>query len=402
MTSSTPPPDPLRAARRLVGPDVQEILATAVEAAGGRLERAILRSVHDRPGRSLSHVYAATIRVEEEGRDVLLVAHVDARPLPDGAFELTSEQDRVAVWRFPYDPFLPGLASAIDADRVRELLDRLGAPAGRVALLTRAYRPSRRAVVEVTIDGEAGTGRVLYLKVLAGDRAKEIASVHRQLAPSVPVPRVVGVAGDQGIVALEALGGDTLRTALAEGQLLPDPAELVELSERFAASRLSSRRNPRSFAEPRRHIEPLAALVPEQRDRLERVAAMAADIDQPLVPVHGDLHDGQLLLSAGSVTGLLDVDGSGLGLVAQDAGNLIAHVQAVGEVWPEHRDRAETFAVALADAYGPWVGPDALARATAGAWLGLATGPYRAQDEGWRDLTRERIARAERELSARA
>lgn len=402
MPPSSPSPDPLRAARHLVEPDVQEILATATEAAGGVLEQATLRSVHDRAGRSLSHVFAASIRVEEEVRDVLLVAHVDARPLPDGAFELRSGEDRVAVWRFPHDPFLPGLASAIDVRRVRELLDRLGGPPGQIRLLTRAYRPSRRAVVEVTIQGDAGTGRVLFLKVLAGDRAQEIAAIHRQLAPAVPVPGIVGVAGEQGIVALEALGGDTLRTALVEGRALPDPAGLVELSERFAASGLSTRRDPRAFADAGRHVDPLAVLVPDQRDRLERIAAAASDIDQPLVAVHGDLHDGQLLLTAGSITGLLDVDGSGHGWLAQDAGNLIAHVQAVGEVWPRVADRVETFAAAVADAYRPLVGPDVLARATAGAWLGLATGPYRAQDDGWQDLTRTRIARAEQQLPARA
>lgn len=402
MPPATPTPDPMRAARHLVAPDVQELLATATEAAGGVLEQATLRSVHDRAGRSVSHVYAASIRVGDEVRDVLLVAHVDARPLPDGAFELRSGDDRVAVWRFPHDPFLPGLASAIDEQRVRELLDRLGGPPGRVRLLTRAYRPSRRAVVEVTIEGDAGTGRVLYLKVLAGDRAQEIAAIHRQLAPTLPVPGIVGVAGDQGIVALEALAGDTLRSALVEGRALPDPAALVELSERFAASGLTTRRDPRAFADAGRHVEPLAALVPDQRGRLERVATAAADIDQPLVAVHGDLHDGQLLLSGGPITGLLDVDGSGQGWLAQDAGNLIAHVQAVGEVWPEATERVEAFAASVAEAYRPLIGSDPLARATAGAWLGLATGPYRAQDAGWPDLTRARIARAERELPARA
>ena len=401
MPSSPTARDPLRGARHLVEPDVQEILQTATEAAGGVLEHAVLRSVHDRAGRSLSHVYAASVRVGEVVRDVLLVAHVDARPLPDGAFELTSGEDRVGVWRFPHDPFLAGLPSAIDEERVRELLDRLGASPGRVHIRTRAYRPSRRAVIEVTIHGESGTGRVLYLKVLAGDRAQEIAEIHRRLASMVPVPRIVGVAGDQGIVALEALGGDTLRTVLVEGHALPDPAELVELSERFAGTELSTRRDPRAFADPSRHVDPLAELVADQRDRLERIAGAAASIDEPLVAVHGDLHDGQLLVTDGSVTGLLDVDGSGRGWLAQDAGNLIAHVQAVGEVWPQVAVRAETFAASIADAYRPVVGPDALARATAGAWLGLATGPYRAQDTGWADLTRARIARAERQLPAR-
>lgn len=392
--------DPLRAARHLDGPEVTDLLAAATQAAGGSLESATLRSVHQRAGRSVSHVFATSIRVGEQVREALLVAHVDARPLPAGAFELTSAGDRVAVWRFPHDPFLPGLPSAIDPRRVRELLDRLGAVGGRVTLFTRAYRPSRRAVVEVTIDGDLAQGRILYLKVLAGRRAEELAAIHRHLASDLPVPAVIGVASDQGILAMEALGGHTLRTALVHGHPLPDPGELVELSDRFAATRLSSRRDPRAFADPRRHVAPLARLLPDLRSKLENLAARAAVVNGPVAAVHGDLHDGQLLLTGQAITGLLDVDGSGPGLVAQDAGNLVAHVQAVGEVWPEVRARAETYAAALAEAYRPRVGAAALASATAGAWLGLATGPHRAQDRDWETATRSRVARAEQELRA--
>lgn len=394
--------DPLRAARRLEGPEVQELLAAATEAAGGVLESATRRSVHQRSGRSVSHVFAASIRVGDQIRDALLVAHVDARPLPDGAFELVSGGDRVAVWRFPHDPFLPGLPSAIAPRRVRELLDRLGAADGRLQLFTRAYRPSRRAVVEVTIEGDGARGRILYLKVLAGQRAEELATIHRHLATRLPVPAVIGVAPEQGILAMEALGGHTLRTALVQGHALVDPEELVELSDRFAATELPSRRDPRGFADPGRHVEPLARLLPDLRPELEHIADRAAAIDGPVVPVHGDLHDGQLLLTGSAVTGLLDVDGSGPGLIAQDAGNLIAHVQAVGEVWPEVRDRVEEYAALLADAYRTRVGTVAVARATAGAWLGLATGPHRAQDRDWEAATRSRVARARRELGAGA
>jgi hypothetical protein len=330
---------------------------------------------------------------------VLLVSHVDRRELPAGAFALTRGGIPVAVWRFPHDPYLPGLPSAISPARVRELLDALGGLLGDVTLHTRAYRPSRRAVVEVTVHGADAVGRILYLKVLAGDRAEELAGLHRQLVDHVPVPRVIGVARRQGIVALEALDGRTLRAALVAGMPLPDPGALVELSQRFVASELVSTRDPRAFADPSRHVDGLARLAPDRAHAVAEVATAARQVDAPLVPVHGDLHDGQLLLDElGQVTGLLDVDGAGPGLLAQDAGNLVAHLAVLGEVWPEVRDRAETYAAAVADAYRPITGAEPLARATAGAWLGLATGPHRAQDPGWEDTTRARIDRAVREL----
>jgi hypothetical protein len=385
----------------LAGRSGRELLATAAQHAGARLVRAQLRSVHHRGRRSVSHVFAATLAVGEAEREVLLVAHVDRRPLPDGAFALAADGIPVAVWRFPNDPYLPGLPPAISPARVRELLDDLGGPEGAVSLHTRAYRPSRRAVVEVTVDGTDQVGRVLYLKVLTGDRAGELADLHRQLAEHVPVPKVIGVATGQGILALQALGGRTLRAALVGGEPLPAPDELVALSERFAASGLVSPRDPRAFADPTRHVASLARLAPDRADVVAQVAAVAASAgDGPLVPVHGDLHDGQLLLDpSGHVTGLLDVDGAGQGTIAQDAGTLVAHLAVVGEVWPEVADRAESYAAAVADAYRPVVGAAALARATAGAWLGLATGPHRAQDPDWPQTTRARIDRARRELA---
>lgn len=379
----------------------QEVLEATSRAAGAALRSANLRSVHGRPGRSVTRVYEATLEVEGSTHDVLLVAHLDTRPLPDDAFVLAHGEDRVAVWRFPHDPFLPGLPSAVDTGRVRELLDRLGAEDGGVSLQTRAYRPSRRAVVEVRIDGPEAAGRILYLKVLAGDRAVELADAHRTLIEHLPVPRLIGVSPAQGILALEALPGPTLRQALHDGSELPEPGSLVELSSRLAASGFAGRRDPRAFADPRRHVEALRRLVPDRGELLARVASTAAEVDGPLVCVHGDLHDGQLLLGeTGEVTGVLDIDGTGQGVVAEDAGSLIAHVQAAGEVWPDRRDRVERYAEQLADVYRPMVGADALARATAGAWIGLATGPYRAQDPDWEDGTRRRIDRAAAELDA--
>jgi hypothetical protein len=377
----------------------QEVLEAASRAAGAELRSATLRSVHGRPGRSFTRVYDATLLVEGSAHEVLLVAHLDSRPLPDAAFVLACGQDHVAVWRFPHDPFLPGLPSAIDTGRVRELLDRLGAEEGQVTLRTRAYRPSRRAVVEVRIDGPEAAGRILYLKVLAGDRASELAEAHRALTGHLPVPRSIGVSPAQGILALEALPGRTLRQALHDGSALPEPDALVELSSRLAASGYAGRRDPRAFADPRRHVGALQRLVPDRRELVARVASVASEVDGPLVCVHGDLHDGQLLLGeTGAVTGVLDIDGVGPGLVAEDAGSLVAHVRAAGEVWTDRRDHVERYAARLADAYRPVVGADALARATAAAWIGLATGPYRAQDPGWQDSTRRRLDRAAAEL----
>lgn len=399
MTTGDPTttrPDPAVAVGSyLTGPDAEEILAAALGAADLRLERWRLDSVHHRVGRSLSTLYAArVVTAEGEGHDLALVAHVDRKEVPEGPVTVEVGDTPVAVWRFPNDPFLPGLPSATSATRVRELLDELDVVDGTVVLEIRAYRPSRRAVVEVAVTGGPEEGRVLYLKVLAGDRAERLGRVHRELADHVPVPGVVGVAPAQGILVIRALPGATLRSAIAEDAPVPPAADLVALSERFASAPLVSGSDPTRFADPTRHVAVLADLVPDRRADLDRAAGIATEIGGDRVPVHGDLHDAQLLVLDREIVGLLDVDGAGEGSLAHDAGSLVAHLEAHGEVWPATRARAQRYADEVAAAYRRLLDPRDLARGAAAAWLGLATGPYRVQDAGWERFTRARIDRA--------
>jgi hypothetical protein len=376
------------AAAPLATDDVGALLADACRRAGVTLIAHRRRSVHHREGRSVSHVFEA--RVEEAGRNraVLLVAHVDARPLPKAARGPGRLAGPIAVWRFPDDPYLPGLPSAVDPSRVHALLSH--PTTGEVTLRTRAYRPTRRAVVEVAEDGAPRW----YLKVVSDRRAATLADRHRQLTAHVPVPRVVHVRPEQGVVAFEALPGRTLRRVLTTGEPAPAPDELLELSQRLAASGLRSSAAPRRFADPGRHVPLLSSLAPDLAGTVRRVADEAGRVAGPEAPVHGDLHPGQLLLQRGRITGLLDVDGAGTGLLAQDAGSLVAYVQVLGELHPEVRDGLESYAQAVADVYRPVVGRAELARATAGAWLALASTAHRSQEPDRTATLRRRIRRA--------
>jgi hypothetical protein len=373
----------------------RELLVAAARAAGAELRTARLRSVHHRPRRSRSALFDATLAVGAEERQVVLVTHTDTRGFPEGALVLEDGDVQVAVWRFPNDPYLPGLPSALSAERVRELLDELDGPPGTVALRTRAYRPTRRAVVEVEVHGEVA-GRILYLKVLSGTRARSVARRHRTLlAAGLPVPGLIGLAEPQGIVALEALGGPTLAQALASGAPLPDPSAFLDLAERFASSGVDGSRDPRAFADPGRHVALLASQLPDRAEELASLAEEAAAVTGPLVGVHGDLHAGQLLLGPdGAITGVLDIDGAGQGYHAHDAGNLLAHLEAFGDLDPRIRARTHAFAARLRGAYAEVVDPVMLDRAAAGSWIGLATGAHRAQEPGWREELSRRIDRA--------
>lgn len=380
--------------------DLVELLEDALGYAHAQLLDARRVSIHSRPGRSTSHVFHALVEDEGAQRKVVLVAHQDARRYPKGAFVVRSGATEVAVWRFPHDPYVPGLSAATNVERVRELLDRLGAPAGAVTLVTRAYRPSRRGVVEVSIDTGDVAGRILYFKAVRRRRAARLAATYRQLSPHVPVPSIVGIDERHDLLALEALEGLTLRQTLISDHPLPDPTEVLALLERFAGIHAdpSPTADPRAFADPRRHVPMLKNLLPELAETIERVATAASRIDGVATMVHGDLHDGQLLVQGAAITGVLDVDGAGMGHIAHDAGSLIAHVEAVGSVWPDAADRSLRYADALRAVLSGSYGEETLARAEAGAWIGLATGPYRSQEPNWLAETRRRVERAESAL----
>lgn len=372
--------------------DAVDLLAGACATAGATLISSSLRAVHDRAPGSCSRVYDVNLDVAGDERGVLLVVHATSGKVPGPSIALERGDHTVHVWRFPNDPYLPGLPSMVSRARIRELLDELGVAAGEVILRTRSYRPSRRAVVEVQIDGLAARGRVLFLKALAGKRAERVAGIHRQLDEILPVPRVAGVADELGIVALEALGGLTLRQELAGGSSLPPAQAVVDLSRILASSGLQSGADPARFADPRRHVPTLARHLPDLADRIAEVASESIAFAREPVPVHGDFHDAQILVDDGRIVGLLDVDGAGTGSIAHDAANLLVHVQSAG-ARKLHRLSVQ-FVDELTASYRAIVGPDSLRRATAGAWLSLATGPLRTRDPGWLDEARGRIERA--------
>lgn len=393
-------PDVERGLDLLTGPDVGPVLHAALAASGIGLQAHAIRSVHRRGGGSVSVVFDVDVVEANREAGVQLVAHLSTRRVPAGATIVDVGGLPIHVWRYPYDPYLPGLAPALDAERVRDLLTRVGGPAGTVATRTRAYRPTRRGVVEVAI-GEDG-GRILYLKVLGGRtveriraRTEALAEVHRRLGDHLPVPRLVGTSPQQGILALTARSGRTLRTLLVHGAVLPDPEELVDLSRRLAAIRaVDAGADPRRYADITRHVRHLGALLPDELPLLERIAAATSSLSGPTGTVHGDLHDGQLLFDdAVRLSGVLDVDGVGPGDIASDAGRLVAHVEAAG-LHGDLTAPASEYPLRLWDAYRALVDPRETAKAAAAAWVGLATGPYRSQQPDWPDATRQRLAHA--------
>ena len=381
--------DRLPAVAILLGEAVPAPLRAAVDAEGAHIASASTRQVTWWPGRSITVRYRARLEGPHLNGNHDLVA-VAGRRTPEGASVTDSEGTRIAVWRMPDDPRIPGLAAALDPTRAAALVGSWRRRwRGKTRL--RAYRPGTRAVVEVR-----GRKTSFFLKLVPTDKVEALHHNHRRLAAHLPVPRSLGVNRDLGLLALQALPGTSLRDALDQPETpLPDVAALNGLLAALPApSPGLTARSP--IERVKRLGDLLSHLLPEVSNRIgELVERIGRDAVERSVPIHGDFYEAQLLVSDGVVVGVLDVDTFGWGRPGDDPATMLGHLD-IRRSDPARARRIEAYASSLLGAWDGMVDPGDLRRRTAAVVLGLATGPFRVQREDWPTATLRRIEMAER------
>jgi hypothetical protein len=389
--------DRLPAAEVILGPEIVSVMDLAIAEAGGTLEAIERRQVLYKPGRRLLARFAARVSWRGRVTDETLVAVTDAAGLPEGCLVVGDDERSIGVWRWPFDPYLPGLASAMEPERVRAVIADLGGHPGPVRLTPMAYRPGRRAVIRALVGDQT-----LYFKIVPTDEAEALHRRHVAAAGLLPTPVSLGWSRTLGLVALEALPGQILRETLSTGQPTPPPEALLELLDRVAnipdigvLSGVAPK--PSSVRRAAGHARSLAAVLPDQRDRLRRLVDRLGDA-APVRPgmIHGDLHDAQLLVRDGAISGLLDIDGLGPGDRIDDPATLIAYLSALEADAPRARLRVRTYGESIVAASSRLAEPDDIARRVAATCVGLATGPFRVQHPHWRAATLRLMALAER------
>jgi len=380
----------LSGAASLLNDDTHAILATAVSAWGAELLEHRPFQTSYRPNRRFIVHYICRVDLAGAQATWTLVAMV-APTLPQDATIIEGGDTRVAIWRLPHDPFLPGLVPAVDETAVRGLLDRFGVAPGDRSIAMRSYRACRRAVVEARVGGQR-----IFLKVVRPSTAERLHELHTAFSESVPVPPTFGWSHD-GIVALGALPGRTLAAQLEdENSPLPDPAHVVELCDIVGGVRLAAPRLVTIDKAVAHHVRVLTALIPEYEQRLSRLAEVAGTLAvHPTRTVHGDLHPGQLLTDE-RVVGLLDVDRAGLGSVEDDYAMLLGHLRVHASLIDRHlQGRALAFVERLRAAFLERSDTRDLTVREAVVVLGLATAPFRMLHPAWEAMTVERVGLAE-------
>jgi aminoglycoside phosphotransferase len=380
----------------LTGPDAGAFLGAGVGAAGGTLLRWRPRQVQStRHGATAS--YATKVRwADGSVREETLAACTG--DLPDRAVVLDCGDARVAVWRFPHDPDLPGLSAAADEAAVASLLDDLGLGSRAPRLVVRAYRPRRRAVIEAV--GRSGR---LFIKAVRPDRVQQLHERHRQLvAAGVPAPHSLGWTSD-GLLVLQAIPGRTLREALRTHRgPLPTADEITAVLDRLPHQLVDAPPRPSWLDRVGHYAAAVGAVLPGEAERAIAMArAISAEAGTgPTVPIHGDLYESQLLIDNGRICGLLDIDTARAGDRLDDLGCLIGHLSVLARLEPRLAPWTNRLGARYLAAFDRTVDPADLRYRAAAVTLSLATGPHRVQQPRWPGTTRGLVNLAEQWLAS--
>ncbi len=206
------------------------------------------------------------------------------------------------------------------ADRRLRAVARLLQQPGAVLV---AHRPERRAVVRRP-DGA-------YAKVVGPDRIPGLLRAASITAGcGARVPTVVDVDRDSGVVTTAALSGRTLFELLVEGGA-PAVAAARQLGGALAALHASPLPAGAAVHDAEAERKVLARWL--QLARVHGVLRRPIELPDvppgaaPLVPVHRDLHDKQVLVDASGDVGLIDFDLAAAGEAALDLANLLVHLE---------------------------------------------------------------------------
>lgn len=387
-----------RAADLLTGPEFPDLLQSAMTGAPGATVpgfRAVLDELHDRPGAETSATYHVSYGTgTQRFADYLVATTADVA----GQAVVEADGVTVRVWRHPADPRLPGLLGActpevlagwlpaVDGDEDDGADDDLG----KTKVLV--YRPLRRAVLRTRRGGHTW-----FTKVVRPDRGDLLARRHTLLAGLGPdlVARP-----EPGVLITDHAPGRSLAVSLSAWQLgetdvQPSPADALVLLDRLPADVVDLPSRPSWTDRIDFHGRTAAGTIPSHAEEIEQLTRTIQELAAtfpvgPVVPVHGDFHEGNVFCEDGRPTRMIDIDTVGPGRREDDLACMIAHLAVLPSLSPGHYPRGAEIADAWARAFEETVEhPGAFRIRVAGVLLSLVAGtaPHLA-------LTRLDLARA--------
>lgn len=390
----------------LTSAEVQPLLTTAVQHAGGTLVSWRLQHVDSQPGWSTTATYAAAVDWPTGRRDEILGASARVggrRGNDDRAMVFGDGGREVAVWLYPDDPDLPGLRRAASVTGLSALLAEhqvvpVPPPPEAVALEMISYRPRRRAVLKATITGPAGK-QTYFVKVLREAAVAPTLERHRLLlSAGFPAPTVAAITPDFCLV-LPRVPGRPLAKALFDESLPCTAESLVGVLDALPPAVVRLPRRPPWSDAVASYADMIAAVLPPAAPQLtwlvNRISTGLAGTAPGLEATHGDFHEGQVFVTGGIITGVVDIDTVGPGRRADDLACLLAHLSTVQGMSADQAIGLNRLIKLWLPVFDARVDPSELRLRAAAVVISLATGPYRAQQPQWAAETATMLNAAE-------
>lgn len=337
-----------------------------------QLERTYSRFIHNALGATGKEVHYCVAFHAEPRKDSFLIGFrvgvAEAGEIyiyvePRGSFgsassqRIDAEQPGFIAWQYPADPLLDTLASVVTSESLQVLFARLGLPWSPTSVEVISYRPGRRAMIRCS-----GENEVAYVKALRHDRVSAVlAATELAQRQKLPTARVIGWS-PAGVVVFEALHGVEL-SRTGDHSIAPSTAIDIAFDASDRLARVPAEKPARrarldhhswyldraTEAHPAEHSA-LNAIRATLRNAYSSSVARA-----PQTTIHGDFHLGQVFADQekpNGLAGIIDIDGMGVGLVADDAATLLAHcltsrrlAQSAGELeyWKSCADAIEGY-----------------------------------------------------------
>lgn len=250
-----------------------------------------------------------------------IYAQVDTEEWRTSEFQVCVPQLGVWIrlWRFPNDPYLPGLSMVGVKAALSELIRKIDSRFDIQTVKNITYRPGKRAVFRV----QTNFG-YFYVKVTTSSNASRIVKVHDLIGNHIKTAELIGIARDDILFFSELKGEDFLSMAN------PDYGEisnfLVEAEKSLSFLKTDTTAKRKVVANVDWYLSILKANVTHETfhqislavDRLPTVGAL-----RDSTFIHGDFHLGQIKFTPSGI-GILDFDNAGMGLVEEDQSTMLA------------------------------------------------------------------------------
>ncbi len=254
------------------------------------------------------------------------------------AIELARDQP-ARLFRYPQDPYLPGLAAAASAEAAARMLNRyvVAAPVQRVRVDVVRYRPGGHAVLRHRL------GRVrFYVRVMRPERVPRLMAAAELVAQSgFALPRLAGCWTEGGVVWLSEIPGKNVRKLIRKGHPLEPEPIIDSLARLWDTPYAANGRRPFNLLGAyRRARRVFRQVLRDQAGPRRTLKQATAALDpfvkswQPSGIAHNDFYDDQLIRLLDGRLALVDFEEAGLGDPLLDVGNFLAHLR-----WSAHFGR---------------------------------------------------------------